>query len=314
MQINFISLALATTLAVTGSPLFAQTNNKDIAVPQSRSASAAVNADWRWSRTPNGGYDHIRIKDTKGEPVPWQNIREKDVQWKKRVWREINTLEKQNLAFNYAGDEHTGGGMLIEILMDAIKTGKIEAYSTIDDRFTTVFTREELEEKVRGRADTIYVIDPLTDSEVMRVTYKDFNPASITKYRIIEDWMFDNNTGQMVARIAGIAPVRDLYDDHNQYRGSQAMFWLYYPDLRNLLGGYETVNPANDMERTTWVDFMESRQFSSRITKVSNPYGPVAGAYGESFAENGMSNLEALHEGKRAENNIVNREHDVWSY
>ena len=54
----------------------------------------------------------------------------------------------------------------------------------------------------------------------------------------------------MVVRIAGIAPVRDIYDDKNQFRGSQAMFWLYYPDVRGVLAGYEVVNPTNDVERS----------------------------------------------------------------
>jgi gliding motility associated protien GldN len=230
------------------------------------------------------------------------------------VWREISTLEKQNLAFNYAGDENSGGGMFIEILIDGIKTGKIRAYANADDRFTTVFTKEQLESQIRGRADTERVIDPIGDTEIETVVYKDFNPATITKYRLVEDWIFDKNTGQMVVRIAGIAPVRDIYDDNNQYRGSQAMFWLYYPDIRNLLAGYEVVNPANDVQRETWVDYLEGRRFASRITKVSNPYGSVAGSYGESFAENSQSPMEALYMGERAANELANKEFDIWEY
>ena len=61
------------------------------------------------------------MKDRARQPIPWQYIREDDILWKKRVWREIDTREKQNVAFRYAGDEHTGGGMFIEILIDAIK-------------------------------------------------------------------------------------------------------------------------------------------------------------------------------------------------
>jgi gliding motility associated protien GldN len=308
---NFISLALAIML-MSCSNLFAQTGNPDPVI--SRPAQAAVSATWRWPLTPNGGYDHMSIMDTKGAPIPWQNIREEDIQWKKRVWREISTLERQNLAFNYAGDENTGGGMLIEILIDAIKTGKIKAYANTDDRFTTVFAREELEEQIRGKAETVRVIDPIPDTEIVKVIYHEFNPATVTKYRLIEDWIFDRNTGQMVVRIAGIAPVRDIYGENNEYHGSQAMFWLYYPDIRNLLACYEAVNPANDMQRETWVEFLEGRRFASRITKVSNPYGGVAGSYGESFAEKGLTPMEALYAGQSAANELVNKEHDMWEY
>jgi gliding motility associated protien GldN len=311
---NSITLALATMLALAGSNLLAQTGNTDTEILRSRNASGSVTADWRWPRTPNSGYDQMPLKDVKGEPLPYQNIREKDVQWKKRVWREISTCEKQNLAFNYAGDERTGGGMLIEIFIDAIKTGKIPAYAVSDDRYTTLFSKEDLIEQIRGKADTFYLIDPVADTEVMKIAYKEFNPATVTKYRIIEDWMFDNNLGQMVVRIVGIAPVRDIYSDQNEYRGSQAMFWLSYPQIRKLLSGYEAVNPVNDMDRISWADFFESRRFSGRITKVSNHRGTIAGSYGESYKEQGMEPMEALYEGKRAANELVNKEHDMWNY
>ncbi len=306
---NFITLALAAIL-LPCSPLFAQTGNPDPVI--ARPAQGAVNTSWRWSLTPDGGYEHA--KDTRGAALPWQNIREEDLLWKRRVWREVSTLEKQNLPFSYAGDEKTGGGMLIEILIDAIKKGKIQAYANSDDRFTTVFSREALDEQIKGKADTQHIINPVNDSEMEVIIYKDFNPETVTKYRIIEDWLFDRNMGQMVVRIAGIAPVRDIYGPSNDYRGSQAMFWVYYPDARNLLAGYEAVNPANDAQRESWVDYLDGHRFASRITKVSNTHGDAAGSYGQSFAENGQTPMEALYSGQRAANALANKEHDMWEY
>lgn len=310
--LNACKLTLAATLILSGSALFAQTGTADPSVPGS---SSGVNSQWLPSRTADGAYDRVPNKDRRRNPIPWQYVREADVLWKKRVWREINTLEKQNIAFRYAGDEHTGGGMFIEILIDAIKKGKIVAYSTFDDRFTTVMTKEELSAQIAGKVDTDYVIDPIDGSETMRLKVTDFKPESITKYRIKEDWMFDRNVGQMIVRIIGIAPVKDIYDDAtNQYRGSQALFWLHYPDIRGLLANYEAVNPYNDMFRPTWDEFFESRMFSARITKVSNPYGSISGGYGESFSDKQLSSMESLYEGKRAAEEIFNKEHDMWVY
>jgi gliding motility associated protien GldN len=307
---NFITHTLAAALVLAGSNLFAQSVDTELPPNQ----PGAVNSEWRWSLTPNGGYDHIRTQDSRGLPLPWQSIRESDLSWRKRVWREIDVREKQNVAFTYAGDEHTGGGMFIEILTDAVRTGKVAAYATADDRFTTPFSKAEMEELLKGKPDTGYYQDPVNDAEIVSVTYKDFNPATITKYRLIEDWMFDNNTGKMVVHIVGIAPVRDIYGSDGQYRGSQAMFWLYYPDIRGLLARYQAVNPANDMHRATWDEFFEDRKFASRILKVSNPHGPIAGSYGQGFTESGMSPMEALYEDKRAANDIFNKEHDMWAY
>ncbi len=303
-------LALATVL-LSGSVSFAQTGATDPSVPASY---PGANKDWLPSRTPDGAYDRIPAKDRFRQPIPWQPIRETDILWKKRIWREIDTREKQNVAFRYSGDEHSGGGMFIEILIDAIKKGKIVAYSSMsDDRFTTILTKEQLMEQVAGKMDTQYIEDPITGEQIMKTRITDFRPETITKYRIKEDWIFDRNQGQMVVRIVGLAPVVDKYGDDGIYRGSQSMFWLYYPDIRGLLANYEVFNPQNDMFRATWDEFFESRMFSSRITKVSNPYGTIVGSTGESLSEH-LSPMEALHEGKRISEEIFNKEHDMWVY
>lgn len=306
---NSFKILVAAMMLSAGSSI-AQSGAVDPMVPGS---SSGVNKDWLPSRTADGAYDRIPNKDRSRQPIPWQYIRETDILWKKRVWREIDTREKQNVAFRYSGDEHTGGGMFIEILIDNIKRGKIVAYSTFDDRFTTVLTKEQLMEQVAGKKDTIPVVDPITGEETLVEKITDFKPETITKYRIKEDWIFDRNEGQMVVRIVGLAPVRDLYDENNQYKGSQAMFWLYYPDIRGMLANYEVFNPQNDMYRSTWDEFFESRMFASRITKVSNPYGSIGGGYGESYSER-LSPMESLYEGKRAAEEIFNKEHDMWVY
>lgn len=302
-------------VAVAGAMLaggfaFAQSGSVD---PMVSGSGSGVTKDWLPSRTPDGAYDRIPMKDRMRQPVPWQHIREDDILWKKRVWREIDTREKQNVAFRYAGDEHTGGGMFIEILIDAIKKGKIVAYGTFDDRFTTPLTKEQIMEKVAGKKDTVPVVDPITGEETLVERITDFKPATITKFKLKEDWIFDRNMGQMVVRIVGIAPVQDLYDENGVYKGPQSMFWLYYPDIRGLLANYEVYNPQNDMYRATWDEFFESRMFASRITKVSNPYGSIGGAYGEELKEH-LNPMESLYEGKRISEEIFNKEHDMWVY
>lgn len=263
-----------------------------------------VNKDWKQSKTNDGGYNKNRTQDNQMLPLGWQPVRQDDLLWQKRVWREINALEKQNALLMYAGDEHTGGGMLIEVLIDAINRGKLVAYNTVDDRYTTPMTKKELHDLMYPSADTIVVID-VDGTEVVQVVERDFKPETITRYRIKEDWLFDRNTGQVIVRISGLAPVRDVYDENNQYRGSQAMFWVYYPDARSLLTNGEPLSSHQDMVRTTWDNYFEGRRFSSRIIKESQMNGL-------SYAEMEMSPMEALYAGKRAEQTIFNKEHDVW--
>ncbi|MES2701390.1 MAG: gliding motility protein GldN [Bacteroidota bacterium] len=303
-------ISAAALLMCTATVSFAQTGSADPTVPN---PGGGVSRDWQPSLTNDGAFERIKQKDRVALPIPWQPIRETDILWKKRVWREIDTREKQNVGFRYAGDEHTGGGMFIEILIDGIKTGKITAYSAMDDRFTTIMSKAELMEKIAARADTIMVLNPITEIEEPRIKLTDFRPETITKYRIKEDWIFDRNIGQMVVRIVGIAPVQDIYGDDGSYRGAQAMFWLYYPDIRNQLARYEVFNPQNDLARATWDEFFEGRRFSSRIYKVSNPFGNIVGGYGEEFKEH-LSPMESLYESKKVSEEIFNKEVDMWVY
>ncbi len=273
---------------------------------QNPNAGDAVKSDWKPSLVRDGVIDRVPHVN---KVMPWAPIRENDVLWKKRVWREIDIREKQNMSFRFPGDENTGGGLFIEILMDAVKRGKIKAYSAFnDDRFTSALTKEQIMETLSGKPDTITVINPITGESTTTYKNRDFNPDLVTKYRLKEDWVMDRNTGRMVVRIIGISPVMNKMDDNTGLlRGTQPLFWLYYPEIRETLAQYEVFNPENDVARMTWDDYFEGRWFSSRITKVSNNFG-------DDIGPSNSSGMEALYQAQRFSEEIFNKEHDMWVY
>ncbi len=299
--LGFVSAFLAGGLAYAQQPII-----NDNAQIQSPAAGEAVTSGWKPSLVRDGVIDRVPHVT---RVLPWAPIRENDVHWKKRVWREIDTREKQNMAFRYPGDEYSGGGYFIEILMDAVKKGKIKAYSAFnDDRFTTALTKEQIMETLVGKADTTTVIDPITGESTISINNRDFNPDVVTKYRIKEDWIADRNTGRMVVRIIGIAPVMDVIDDNTGLlRGTRPMFWLYFPEIRETLAQYEVFNPENDMARMTWNEYFENRWFASRITKVSN-------VFGEDLNQQTGGGMEALYRAQRLSEELQNREQDMWVY
>lgn len=295
-------IAATTALLFATSTAFAQ-NVTDQAVKQFNSYDG-VNTTWQPSLVTDGVYDRVPHISN---PVGWQSVREADIMWKKRVWREIDTREKQNMAFRYPGDDYTGGGYFIEIILDAVKKGKIKAYSNMDDRFTNALSKEQILEILIGKPDTLMVTDPVTGEQVMKITSREFNPDVVTKYRIKEDVVFDRNLGRQVVRIIGVAPIQDKYNDDGSFRASQAVFWLYYPEIRPMLAQYEVFNPENDVARMTWDEYFEGRFFASKVIKTSNPFDAT-------FRERGMSNLEALYEGQKESEKLFNKEHDMWVY
>ncbi len=273
-------------------------------------ATNVVNAEWLPSLAPNSGYTKA---DVVPAALPYQAVRGADVLWTKTVWREVDMMEKQNMPFRYEGDESTGGGMFVEILLDAVRRGKIDAYSAFggDDRFTTKTTIEQITEQITPSAQEFDVDGP--DGEIIhRVIRREFDPHSVTKLRIKEEWVFDRNQGKMIAKIVGIAPVLDVYNeaDHT-YKGSFAICWLSYPQVREVLAGYEVYNAANNANRNTWEDFFERRMFASRITKVSNPLNQKLD---EVFGTDERGKMESLYEGQHIANGIFNHEHDKWEY
>jgi gliding motility associated protien GldN len=273
--------------------------------PQGGTSSVEpVNKSWANSMVRDGVYDmtpHIN------RPIEWQPLREADVMWKKRVWREIDIRQKQNVAFRYPGDAYSGGGMFIEIILDALKKGKIKAYAVADDRFTMALNKQQITEMTQGTVDSTPVEDPVTGVVTIKVTRSDFNPDLISKFRIKEDVIFDRNLGRMVTRIVGLAPMIDILNSDGSYRATTPMFWLYYPEIRDLLAQYEVFNPENDVARMNWDEFFENRFFASYIIKVSNPFD-------NSFNQFNMSNMDALYEGQRVQEMLFNKEHDMWVY
>ena len=163
-----------------------------------------------------------------------------------------------------------------------------------------------------GTADTVAKTDINDPSKVIEyvVTKASFDPKSVVKIRIKEEWVFDREASRMFVRILGIAPLKTLFLPNGQERGTTAMFWVYYPDLRPMLAKYEVYNPKNmGMGRMTWEELFESRMFSSYIVKstLDNPGNKNIRSYVK-------DPILALLEGDNIKDRIFNYEQDLWSY
>jgi len=284
-----------------GSMLHAQTPMiADKATGTPAESTEAVNKTWKPSLVRDGVIDKVEHVN---KAMDWASIREIDVAWYQRVWRQIDVRQRQNQAFLYEGDEYTGGGAFIEILIDAVKKGKIAAYSAVDDRFTTPLDKASFEKATGGGIDTSYVTDPITGEQTVVYKEREFNITSVTKYRIKEDWVFDRNLGRRVVRIVGMAPLIDRFDDDGNFRNSVEMFWIYYPEARNILANYEVYNPQNMIRRMSWADFLDGGYFASTIVKYSKN-----NVNGRDF----RNGLDGLEQGERVMEDLINNEIDMW--
>jgi gliding motility associated protien GldN len=244
----------------------------------------------------DGLYDKISVQEK--QVLGYDHLREADIFWQKRVWRVIDTDQKMNQTFSYPAEP------FITVLLDVVqKNPNIRLYS--DDLFKQSLTFSEVEQQL-GAIDTITVVDPVTYEEKTTVVKNDFNWMNIKKFRMKEDWVFDKESSKMVVRILAIAPIEDVYDENDNFRGQRAMFYAYYPDLREHLIKREVFNPFNDSNRLTWDDLFEMRMFGSFIMKESNIQDRRIQDY--------ATDRDALLESERIKFEIFEKEQNLWQH
>lgn len=232
--------------------------------------------------------------------LAYEDVREADVMWQKRIWRVLDVREKINLPF--ANPQRP----LITIMMEAAERGDIELYGTLDDKFTTPLTEDE-RKGLAGGIDTVPVVNPETYEVTYELVERELNPDDIRRYRLQEIWFFDKESSTMKVRILGIAPLKDEFDENGNFLYELPMFWVYYPAARQMLANEEAYAFGNDAANRSWEDVFESRYFNSYIFKESNVLDRRIGGY----LTNGR---ERLLEAERIKQEIFNFEQDLWSY
>lgn len=231
--------------------------------------------------------------------IPYDHVREADIFWEKRIWRVIDIREKMNLPFAYPERP------FFTILMDAAISEEITVYSTEDDKFTAPLTPDEVA-SMGATIDTVITFDPETYEEQMQVVRNDINPEDVKRFRLKEVWFFDEETSTLQVRILGIAPLIDKTDDNGNFLYEKPMFWVYYPEARNILSRERVFNVGNDASPITWEDLMEMRFFASYVYKESNVRDRRLQDY--------LTGVDLLLEADKIKQEIFNFEHDLWSY
>ncbi len=265
------------------------------------------------SQRNNSAVEKNLIKDK--TPLPYEYLREDDQLYKQVIWRNIEVKEKMNLPFGYDAEEENGSQQFIYILLNAIQSGDLTAFSGVNDRFTTFMKAGEVAEKMVGTSYTISKPDYDKDPDGSKGIFKDtlitdeFNPSTIESYQIKEEVIFDKESSRLHFRILGIAPLVSRKDNDGNEKYKIPLFWVYYPDARPVLAKFEAYNPRNYANRMSWEEIFESRYFTSHIIKstLNNPGN-------KNIAALISDPLLRLVEGENVKEAIFNFEQGQWSY
>ena len=298
----------------TGNP---QNNNNNVQ-PPTYDPYANLPIEYDTVSAAEGGKKSLRNDNAfdksnlnKRTPLDYEHLRWDDAFYAEKVWRELDLREKMNKVFTYEAVDDEGSQMFVNMLLKVVNSGEITAFA--DDRFTTPMSTSDIQQLTAGSNDTVkkYDINQIDKVIGRVVTRKTFDPKSVVKMRLKEEWVFDRESSRMFVRILGIGLLKTEYiPNTTKERGTSSLFWLYYPDLRPMLAKAEVYNPKNmGQNRMTWEELFESRMFSSYIVKSSldNP--------SNKFIRNYIGDpILRLLEGDNIKEKIFNFEQDLWSY
>jgi gliding motility associated protien GldN len=262
-----------------------------------------------FDRPLDGYYRKANILNAK--VIPYANIRENDVAFSKRVWREIDLREKMN---QYLASPKQ---RLIDVLMGAIQRGELTAYSAQPDSALDPdgdgFAKPLTADQAKGSlVDSVIQTghDASGNALAPRRVANIFNPDSLIKFRIKEDWIFDRQRSVFEPRIIGLAPmVRHKIDGATSATPAadyQPAFWIYFPDARPLLATKEVVNKNSDATNLSFDNIFMKRIFTSYIVKVSNDK--------DESIRNYAQGIDKLYESERIKKQLMDWELNLWQY
>ncbi|WP_442589968.1 gliding motility protein GldN [Pedobacter sp. AW31-3R] len=237
--------------------------------------------------------------------VPFVDVREEDVFYSKRVWRELDLRDTINSVLKAENSK------LIEVLMTAIANEELTVYSPKDtaqgrllednDSFKIALTAEQALMSARGTSEG----DPDENGKIGAPVLKRLRPDDFMKYRIKEDWIFDVKRSVFEPRIVGIAPMKMVEGNW------QPVFWVYFEEARPLLSKSRLVNPSNDASVLTYDDFFVRRLFASNIVKETNPANKTII---EILNQTDPKDPRKLYESERIKKSIADYEQSLWEY
>jgi gliding motility associated protien GldN len=256
----------------------------------------------------NGAYKRVDTYQKKPMIVPM--VREADVFWSQMIWRIIDVREKINQPLFYPTKSVDGLKSLTEILLDGIEKELITAYDARnDDDFKTPLTMAEVKTAFGAETRTREVTNFDTGEKEMRTIEGEIRMEEVKQFMIKEEWYFDKQNSRLQVRVVGICPIQEFYREGDDSRQVQRrkVFWIYYPEAREILAKTPVFNFANDARRMSFDDLFLRRYFNSYIVQESNVFNNRA-------INQYLSGKNAMLESKRVEDKIFNFEQDLWEY
>ncbi len=263
---------------------------------------------------------------TKVTPLKYGFIEDKDILKSMVVWEIIDMNDKLNQPFYHNEDGLVSQNKsLYQILFDAINDGRIkEVYD--DELFTVRLDPEAIQARIKNAVMSDAGIDRLNETGTLTEEEKkeytnvyETKTENVKVLKIKGMWYIDRRDSQMKYRLLGIAAMGQdpatmgQYGPDGQPLASKDelidLFWVYYPDAREVLANSVVFNNKNLSSDITFDDLLNARRFSTVIYKSDNGLGN--GVIKDYIPRDADAQLE---ESEAIKAQILQMENDMWNY
>ena len=253
-------------------------------------------------------YEKIHIAAKK--PIPYVPIREADVMWSKDIWRIIDLREKMNQPLYFPTVSIGNRMSFFGLVMYGLREHNLHAFKNDKNNLFSSKT-------MIGYREIEQMLDPDTtfDSKGNVVSVK-LKTDYVKRLLVKEKWYFDKQHSTMKVQIVGIAPIKVYNKKLKDANGletispevtSEVLFWIYFPEFRDLFAQHEIFNRYSDAQNISFDDLFMQRRFASYIFGESN-------VYDNRFIADYLVGDDILHEADKIKSTLMEMEHDLWEY
>ncbi len=251
-------------------------------------------------------------------PLEYGYVDDRDIMFSKMTWEKVVLDERVNFPLYYPIDTNNIGPerrSLFDVLWKNVREGKIE--SVYDDSYFTTKRQPRDIQSIMSKTDTLDIGYQQYNSEGFvspeYIINRDIQSYDITAYLIKGLWYFDKRQGELKYRLLGIAPaapdVNFIDSDDEANKEPIALFWVFYPEVRQVLHEAKAFNNKNSAMPFSFDHLLNSRRFNGYMYKEENVYGDrEVSTY---VADNA---LMQLMESDRIKDKIRDFEQDMWAY
>ncbi|MGB5941271.1 MAG: gliding motility protein GldN [Leeuwenhoekiella sp.] len=258
---------------------------------------------------------NAQLQSDNDNPLPYAYVDPRDVLWSKNTWEVIDLDERVNFPMYYPVDTNnisSNRRSLYDVLIKNVKSGELPIYR--DSYFNTKIELTDIAAAL-AKVDTSNVGRDQYNAEgridAQYITKTEIDAGRIEQYLVRGYWFFDKRQGELKWRLIGLAPVAPDVNFLDAEAGTDyiPLFWIWYPDARQVLHEAKVFNPQNSAQPLSFDHLLNSRRFNGTIYQVDNVQGDRQ--IEEYISDNAMMQLL---ESQRIKEQIRNFESDMWNY